>query len=72
MPKLPFRPDADGFAFTNSFEFDAAERAVLASLAYPLVTAAVTMVSATFSPLLGAAVGLAVAEYVQLGPVPAY
>jgi hypothetical protein len=32
MAKLAFRPDADGFAFVNSFMFDASERAVLTAL----------------------------------------
>jgi hypothetical protein len=39
MPILPWRNDADGFAFVNRWTFDATERAVLTNLAQPLVPA---------------------------------
>ena len=44
MPVLPWRNDADGFAFSNAWTLDAAERATLSSLVTPLIPGVVAAI----------------------------
>jgi len=46
MPLLPWRTDADGFQFKNTWTFDTAEQGVLAGLAAAVAPAAVAQVAA--------------------------
>jgi hypothetical protein len=71
MPRLPFRPDADGFAFPNSFTFDSSERAVLGGLA-ALAGGAVATLVPLVGPALVPVVAGAAAGYAALGPLPGY
>jgi hypothetical protein len=70
MPRLAFRPDADGFAFQNSFNFDAAERAVLASQGFAVAGAAVAALA--LNPFLVPVASTAAAAYLAFGPLPIY
>jgi len=51
MPTLAWRNDSDGFAFSNSWTFDAAERAALTGAAQSLIPAAIGAVGAVFPAL---------------------
>jgi hypothetical protein len=53
MPRAHYRPETDGFAFTNSWTFDATETAILTKL----VTDAVDVIEIVLSPLIAAAEG---------------
>jgi hypothetical protein len=64
MPKLAFRPDADGLLFTNSFTWDATERAVIAALSVQVTPAVVGLVAP--DPILASIAAAAVATYVVL------
>jgi len=63
MPLLPWRTDADGFRFSNSWTFDSTEQSSLASLAASVAPAAVGAVIAT---AIGPA--LALAPFLVLDP----
>ena len=69
MPRLAFRPDADGFAFQNSFTFDAAERAVLASQGFAVAGAVGAL---GLPPYFVAIASVAAAGYLGFGPLPGY
>src|SRR5512132_1266292 len=78
MPVLAWRNDADGFAFSNSWTFDAAERAALTALAQPLIPAVLGTIAAVLpvpDPILWAAITTAVtaaAQFPAVGPLPTY
>ncbi len=73
MPVLAWRNDADGFAFSNSWTFDATERAALNALVQPAIPAAVAAVAALApDPILITAVAAAAHTYAALGPLPTY
>jgi len=80
MPTLAWRNDSDGFAFSNSWTFDAAERAALTGAAQSLVPAAIGAVGAVFpalffDPILLTGVTaalMAAAAYPAAGPLPGY
>jgi hypothetical protein len=64
MPKLAFRPDADGFLFTNSFTWDATERAAIAALSIEVTPAVIGLVAP--DPIMASIAAAAVATYVVL------
>lgn len=77
MSRLAFRNDADGFAFANSWAFDATERAALSALARGIVVPAATGLVAGIFPeptLLAtvAAVANAAALYPLTGNLSTY
>jgi hypothetical protein len=76
MATLAWRNDADGFAFQNSWTFDAAERTALTGLATGLVPVAVGAVAAVIPDpfLVGTLTGvaLAAAQYPAAGTLPGY
>jgi hypothetical protein len=72
MPTLAFRPDADGFAFVNSFTFDTSERAALSGLTSVAAGVAVAAVVPGLGPVLSPIASAAAAGFVALGPLPAY
>lgn len=65
MVKLAFRPDADGFAFGNNFEWDNTERLALAPLAASLGPIVVSQLVP--EPALAVTAMAAVAAYTALG-----
>jgi hypothetical protein len=69
MPVLAFRPDADGFGFQNSFNYDLAERAGLAALGS---AAAGAVANLALNPFLVPVASAAAAGYLVLGSLPAY
>ena len=76
MPTLAWRSDVDGFAFANSWSFDAAERTALANLASAAAPAAVAAVSLLIpepitATILAASLTAATQTYLVLGPSPA-
>lgn len=70
---LPWRNDADGFAFDNTWTFDATERAALSGLTSPAVAGAVGALASVIPDpgFLLSAVAVAEAA-VALGPLPTY
>jgi hypothetical protein len=73
MPVLPWRNDADGFAFKNVWTFDATERAALAALARPLIPAAASMIVALIpSPSLFVELIVAGNSYTSFAPLRTY
>lgn len=77
MTRLAWRNDADGFAFVNSWSFDANERSVLAGLANSVAApAAAALVGTIFpEPTVVAAVfaaATAASTYPLAGPLPTY
>lgn len=68
MPKLAFRPDADGFLFPNSFTWDATERAALAGTSLAIVPAVVALLA--LDPALGAIAAGAAATYLAIPSTP--
>jgi hypothetical protein len=71
MPVLPWRNDADGFAFSNSWTLDAAERATLTGLAQSLVPLVVATAAAIVpDPILLTAVAVLAQRYAVIGPAP--
>jgi len=77
MPLLAWRNDADGFAFVNSWAFDASERAALAGIAQSVVapTVIATVGAIVPDPILVSAVTAAAsvaAAYPAAGPLPTY
>jgi len=69
--RTAFRPDADGFAFPNSFTFDLTERTALAGLSF-LAAPAVASVVPVVGPFLAPLIGPAAAAYVELAPLDVY
>jgi hypothetical protein len=69
--RTAFRPDADGFAFPNSFALDLTERTAMSGLTF-LVAPAVASVVPVVGPVLAPLVGPAAAAYVEFGPLPSY
>ncbi|HXS14230.1 MAG TPA: hypothetical protein VN734_16135 [Acidobacteriaceae bacterium] len=51
MPILPWRTDADGYRFSNSWTLDPTERAALAAIATPIAAQAGPMLIPIFPPL---------------------
>src|SRR5689334_6407887 len=75
MPVLAWRNDADGFAFANSWTFDAAERATLNALADPIIPAMLSTLAPLFplpDPFFWAGLAAAAKTYITLGPLPGY
>ena len=74
MPVLAWRNDADGFAFQNSWSFDATERNVLSGIAGAAAPAAVGAFLAFLppDPILFTALFAAAQAYTQVGPLPTY
>jgi hypothetical protein len=78
MAVLAWRNDADGFAFVNSWTFDAGERAALTALAQPLIPPVLGTIAAVLpvpDPILWTAITAAVtaaAQYPAAGPLPSY
>jgi hypothetical protein len=77
MPILPWRNDADGFAFVNNWNFDATERAALTGIAQSLVipTVAATVGAIIPDPIVITsitAIASAAAIYPATGPLPTY
>jgi hypothetical protein len=70
MPVLPWRNDADGFAFVNSWTLDAAERAALTALAQPIVPAVIAAIVP--DPIMIATLTAAASAFITFGPLPAY
>lgn len=71
MPVLAWRSDTDGFAFVNSWSFDATERSTLSSLAAPMVPVAVGAVAAIFpDPIFLAVATGAAFGYVAMPVLP--
>jgi hypothetical protein len=73
MAKLAFRPDADGFAFTNSFVMDTTERSQLTAIAAPIAPALGGIIAAipVVGPFIAPVAASAAAGYLAIGPVPA-
>jgi hypothetical protein len=76
MPRLAWRTDADGFAFVNSWTFDATERQALNAAAQPIVWPAIGTVAplvVPIDPLFGTIALVAAANAaIALGPLPTY
>jgi hypothetical protein len=77
VPTLAWRSDVDGFAFDNTWTFDASERAVLTALAPVAVPAAVAAVSLVIPEpitlaILTGTLTVAAQSYMALGPLPTY
>jgi hypothetical protein len=81
MPLLPWRTDADGFIFENSWTFDAAEQNVLSGIAGGVAPAAVLAVAGVFPPIaadpvtmgtLTAAAALAATAITASAKLPTY
>ncbi|WP_089107897.1 hypothetical protein [Streptomyces hyaluromycini] len=75
MAKLAWRSDVDGFAFNNSWEFDATERAILSALSPTVVPPAVAAVSLVIPEpitlaVLTAIMTAAAQTEMTLGPLP--
>jgi hypothetical protein len=72
MPKLAFRPDADGLLFTNSFTWDAIERAAIAEMSLAIVPAVVALVAP--DPIFATIVASVAATYLAIpsSPLPGY
>jgi hypothetical protein len=70
MPRLALRPDADGFAFQNNFNYDPIERAALASQGVAVAGAAVAALA--LNPFLVPVASTAAAVYLAFGPLPGY
>src|SRR5205814_2423998 len=70
MPVLPWRNDADGFAFVNSWTLDATERAALTSLAQPLIFTVIA--SLVPDPITAGAITAAANGFVTFGPLSTY
>jgi hypothetical protein len=51
MPIIPWRTDADGYRFVNTWTLDTTERAALAAIANPIAAAAGPMLIPIFPPL---------------------
>ena len=64
MPKLSFRPDADGFLFENRFVWDSTERAAISALSIPITLAVVALVAP--DPLFAAIATGTIATYLAL------
>jgi hypothetical protein len=73
MPLLQWRNDADGFAFANSWNFDAAEKGVLSGIAAtaspPVIGALAAFVP---DPLFLTGAFVALQAYIAIDPLPAY
>src|SRR5713226_5213674 len=76
MAILAWRNDSDGFAFVNSWVFDATDRAVLTGIAQSVVPAAFAAIAAFIpDPILitvVAAAAAGAAAYPAVGPLPMY
>jgi hypothetical protein len=77
VPVLAWRSDVDGYAFSNTWTFDATERATLAALAPLVVPAAVAAVSVVIPDpimlaVMSAALAPAAQAYLALGPLDTY
>jgi len=71
MPILAWRNDADGFAFSNYWTFDATERAALTALAQPLILPVVAALPIP-DPIFKIAVIAAANSYLSFGDLPTY
>jgi hypothetical protein len=74
MPVLAWRNDADGYAFSNRWSFDATERNVLSGIAGGVAPLAVGAILPFIppDPILIAALYIAAQTYVQVGSLPTY
>ncbi len=73
MPVLAWRNDADGYGFSNSWSFDAHERAALTSLMQPIVGAVIGAVAPLVpEPTALTALSAAANAAATMGPLPEY